>query len=125
MEYIEEIVLKEYSGIIVFFVKSLIVFILFILVVLILFPNMKEIHERWDNFLSKRENKALVLSFIQNPVALRISAEHDFDRKNFADAALKYELAIGLFEMNGASPATIGPYQARLMEATKLVEQPK
>lgn len=116
--------MKEYSGIIVFFIKSSIVSILFILVVWAVSPNIKEIHEKLDIFLSKKENKAMVLSFIQNPVALKISAEHDFDRKNFADAALKYELAIGLFEMNGASPATIHPYQVRLIEATELIKPP-
>jgi hypothetical protein len=117
--------LKEFSGIIVFFIKASIVSILFISIVWMLFPNLKEIHEKWNDFASKRENRAMVLSFIQNPVALKISAERDFDRKNYDDATLKFELAVGLLEMHGASPATIRPYQARFIEASKLAEQPQ
>jgi len=86
---------------------------------------MKEIHEKWNDFVSKRENRAMVLSFIQNPVALKISGERDLEHKNFADATLKFELAVGLLEMHGASPATIRPYQARFIEASKLAEQPQ
>jgi hypothetical protein len=116
--------LKEFSVIIVFLVKSVIVSILFFSVTVMLLPNMKEVREEWKEFASKRENQALVLSFIQNPVALTLSGERDLEHKNFADATLKFELAVGLLEMHGASPATIRPYQARFIEASKLAEQP-
>lgn len=106
-----------------FFVKSIIVAIIFFSVVTMLLPNVKNIREEWKEFLSKRENQALVLSFIQNPVALTISGERDIEQKNYADAALKFELALGLLEMHGASPTTMQPYQVRFLEARKLVEQ--
>lgn len=115
--------MKELSGISVFFVKSIIVAIIFFSVVTMLLPNIKNIREDWKEFLSKRENQALVLSFIQNPVALTISGERDIERKSYAEAALKFELAVGLLEMHGASSTTIQPYQIRLLEARKLVEQ--
>jgi hypothetical protein len=117
--------LKEFSGIVVFFIKASIVSILFFSVAAMLLPNMKEVREEWKEFASKRENQALVLSFIQNPVALTLSGERDLEHKNFADAALKFELAVGLLEMHGASPATIRPYQARFIETSKLAEQPQ
>ena len=115
--------MKEFSGIIVFLVKSAIVAILFFSVTAMLLPNIKQVREEWKEFVAKRENQALVLSFIQNPVALTMSGERDLERKNFADASLKFELAVGLLEMHGASPATIRPYQARFLEASKLAEQ--
>lgn len=124
MVIIKENNLKELSGIGVFFVKSIIVSIMIYLVITMLLPNMKNIREEWKAFLSKRENQALVLSFIQNPVALTISGERDIERNNYAYAALKFELALGLLEMHGASTATIQPYQTRLLEARKLAEQP-
>ncbi len=116
--------MKEFSGILVFLVKSVFVSVLFFLVIIMLLPNTKDLRDEWKDFSSKRENKALVLSFIQNPVALKMSAERDLRSKNFADAALKFELAVGLLEMHGASPATILPYQVRFTETNKLVEQP-
>jgi hypothetical protein len=112
--------MKEPSGIISFLLKSIIVAVLFLLVSKMLLPNTKEIREQWKDFSSKRDNQALVFSFIQNPVALTISGERDFEHKNYSDAALKFELAIGLLEMHGASPTTIGPYQERFKEARKL-----
>jgi hypothetical protein len=123
MVIIKENNLKELSGIGVFFVKSVIVSIMIYLVVTMLLPNMKNIREEWKDFLSKRENQALVLSFIQNPVALTIAGERDIERMNYADAVLKFELAVGLLEMHGASPATIQPYQARFLDAKKLAER--
>lgn len=116
--------MREVSGIIVFLIKSVIVSILFFSVVTILLPNPEKIRQELKEFSSKRENRALVLSFIQNPVALAISGERDFEHKNFEDAALKFELAVGLLEMHGASPATTRPYQLRFMEAKKLAGQP-
>lgn len=116
--------MKEFTGIVIFFAKSAIVSLLLFLVATMLLPNFKEIREEWKEFTSKRENQALVLSFVQNPVALTISGERDFKQKNFADAALKFELAVGLLEMHGASPATIRPYQVRFDEASKLAALP-
>ena len=115
--------MREVSGIIVFSIKSLIVSILFFSVVAMLLPDLKEVRQEWKDFSSNRENRALVLSFIQNPVALTISGERDLEHNNFDDAALKFELAVGLLEMHGASPATIRPYQLRFAEARKLAEQ--
>ncbi len=115
--------MKELSGIGIFIVKSIIAAIVFFLVVTMLLPNMGQIREDWKNFASKRENQALILSFIQNPVALTISGERDIERKNYADAALKFELAVGLLEMHGASATSIQPYQTRYLEAKKLAEQ--
>jgi hypothetical protein len=115
-----EITLKELTGIAIFFVKSAIVSLLFFLVATMLLPNFKDIRAEWKEFTSKRENQALVFSFVQNPVALTLAGERDFKQKNFVDAALKFELAIGLLEMHGASPATIRPYQVRFEEANKL-----
>jgi hypothetical protein len=112
--------LKEYSWIGVFFIKSVIVAIVFFAVATLLLPNIKDVQQKWKGFLSERENQALVLSFIQNPVALTISGERDSNRKNYADAALKFELAVGLLEMHGASPAIIQPYQDRFLEAKKM-----
>lgn len=123
MGFIKEINLKELSGISVFFLKSIIVAIIFFSVVTMLLPNVKNIREEWKEFSSKRENQALILSFIQNPVALTISGERDIERKNYAEAALKFELAVGLLEMHGASPTNIQPYQTRFLEAKKLAEQ--
>jgi hypothetical protein len=117
--------LKELSGIAVFFIKSLIVSILFYAVVRMLLPDINEIRGGWKDFASKRENQAMVLSFIQNPVALKMSGERDFENKKYSDAALKFELAVGLLEMHGASSETIRPYQLRLVEATKHAEQPE
>ncbi|MGC2047690.1 MAG: hypothetical protein WA635_03670 [Gallionella sp.] len=88
---------------------------------IILVGQSDKVHCR--SLLPKVENQALALSFIQNPVALTISGERDVERKNYADAALKFELAIGLLEMHGASPTTIQPYQARFLEASKMAEQ--
>jgi len=107
----------------VFFVKSIIAAIVFFSLVVLLLPNTGKISEEWKNFSSKRENQALMLSFIQNPIALTISGERDIERKNYADAALKFELAVGLLEMHGASTATIGPYRDRYIAASKLAEQ--
>ncbi|MGA9664991.1 MAG: hypothetical protein WBQ69_00885 [Gallionella sp.] len=115
--------MKELSGIGIFFAKSIIAAIVFFAVVTMLLPNIGQMREEWKDFASKRENQALILSFIQNPVALTISGERDMERKNYSDAALKFELAVGLLEMHGASAATIQPYQARLLEAKKLAEQ--
>jgi hypothetical protein len=115
--------LKEYFWIGEFFVKSIIVAIIFFAVVTMLLPNIKNIREEWKGFLSERENQALVLSFIQNPVALTISGERDLVRKKYADAALKFELAVGLLEMHGASPTTIQPYQVRFLDAKRMAEQ--
>ena len=117
--------MREVSGIIVFFIKSVIVSVLFFLVITKLLPNPEGIRQELKEFSSKIENRALVLSFIQNPVALAISGERDFEHKDFADAALKFELAIGLMEMHGAPPATIRPYQLRFMEEKKLAGQPE
>jgi hypothetical protein len=123
MGFTKEINLKELSGIIVFLVKSIIVAVIFFSVVTMLLPNVKNIREEWKEYSSKRENQALILSFIQNPVALTISGERDIERKDYADAALKFELALGLLEMHGASPTTIQPYQDRFLKAKKLAEQ--
>lgn len=116
--------MKEFAGIISFLVKSAIVSLLFLLVAKTLLPNFKEIRNEWKEFASIRENKAIVLSFVQNPVALTISGERDFEQKNYSDAALKFELAVGLLEMHGASPTTIRPYEARFKEASKLAVLP-
>ena len=116
--------MKDISGIGVFFAKSIIAAIIFILAVKMLLPNVNNIREEWKEFLSERENQALILSFIQNPVALTISGERDMERKNYAGAALKFELAVGLLEMHGASPATIQPYQVRFADAKRMSEQP-
>ena len=123
MGLFKENVLKEFLGVGVFFVKSIIVAIIFFAVITMLSPNIKNIREEWQGFLSKRENQALVLSFIQNPVALTISGERDIERKKYADAALKFELAVGLLEMHGASPSAIQPYQTRFLDAKKMTEQ--
>lgn len=114
--------MKELSGIGVFFVKSIIAGIVFFTVITMLLPNIGQVRDDWKSFASKRENQALILSFIQNPVALTISGQRDIERKNYADAALKFELAVGLLEMHGASPTTIQPYQKRLLEAKKMLE---
>lgn len=113
------------SGLAVFFAKSIIVAVIFFALITSLLPNTKQIREYLTTFLSARENQALVLSFIQNPVALTISGERDLERKNYADAALKFELALGLLEMHGASTTTIRPYQARFFDAKKMDEQSK
>lgn len=106
-----------------FFIKSVIVAIVFFAVATMLLPNFKNMQEEWKGFISERENQALVLSFIQNPVALTISGERDLERKKYADAALKFELALGLLEMHGASPTTIQPYQIRFLDAKTMAEQ--
>lgn len=106
-----------------FLVKTLIVVIMFFSGVAILLPNTKDMREHWNEFISKKENRALVFSFIQNPVALTMSGERDMERKNYEEATLKFELAVGLLEMHGASPATLKTYQARLQQAQKLAEK--
>lgn len=116
--------MKALSGIAIFSIKAAIVALLLFLAVKMLLPDMNNLKEDWKAFFSKRENQALVFSFIQNPVALNTAGERDFDRKNYSDAALKFELAIGLLEMHGASSATIEPYQTRFIEATQLAKQP-
>ncbi len=115
--------MKELSGIGVFFAKSIIVAIVSFSVIAMLLPDIKSIREEVKIYLSQRENQAIVLSFVQNPVALTIAGQRDLERKQYADAALKFELALGLLEMHGASSATIQPYQARFLEARKLAEQ--
>lgn len=115
--------MKELWGISVFFVKSIIVAVIFFSVVTMLLPSIKNIREEWKEFSSKRENQALVLSFIQNPVALTISGERDMERKNYTEAALKFELAVGLLEMHGASPAVIQPYRVRFLGAREMAER--
>ena len=115
--------MKALSGIAIFSIKAAIVVLLLFLAVKMLLPDTKSLREDWNAFLSKRENQALVLSFIQNPVALNIGGERDFEKKDYSDAALKFELAIGLLEMHGASSVTIKPYQARFIEATQLAKQ--
>lgn len=112
--------MKDFSGIAMFIIKSTIVAVLFFSVVTMLLPNIKDIRQNWAEFSSKKENKALLLSFIQNPVALTISGERDIEKRNYADAALKFELAVGLLEMHGASPTVIQPYQTRFLDAKKM-----
>jgi hypothetical protein len=48
------------------------------------------------------------------------AGERDFELKKYADAALKFELAVGLLEMHGAAPATINPYLVRYENAKEL-----
>jgi len=88
----------------------------------IFLPDINNIRKEWKEFSSKRENQALMYSFIQNPVALTISGERDIERKNYDEASLKFELAVGLLEMHGASPTAIQPYQDRFLAAKKLAE---
>jgi len=113
--------LSTFSNVLVFLLKSIIVATLTFTVIIMLLPNTNEIRKDWKYFYAKQENKALILSFVQNPVALRMSGERDFEHKEFADAALKFELAIGLLEMHGATPETIHPYQIRFSETSRLL----
>lgn len=114
--------MKEYSSIGMFFIKLVLVSVAFIAIVSIFLPNFNNIQEKWKEYISERENRALLLSFIQNPVALTISGERDLERKNYTEAALKFELAVGLLEMHGASPTTMQPYKARLLDARRMAE---
>jgi len=115
--------MKEVTGVFIFLVKSIIVALLCFMVIKSILPDLNNAQNKWKDFSSKRENQALVFSFIQNPVALIKAGERDFEVKKYADAALKFELAVGLLEMHGASQATIRPYLTRYEEA-KILASP-
>lgn len=115
--------MKEFNWVWIFAVKSIIVAIVCFVGISALLPNVGGMKAQWDTFMSHRENQALILSFIQNPVALTLAGDRDVDQKRYEDAALKFELAIGLLEMHGAAANTIRPYQERLQKARLLAQK--
>ena len=117
--------MKVTIGIFIFFIKSFVLIVLIAGSIRLVFPEIFSVGEYSKKFMADPGNQALVLSFIQNPVALSISAERDIEKKRFGDAIIKLELAIGLFEMHGANKANIQPYIDRLNYVKKLPHDAK
>lgn len=87
---------------------------LFIVFINIVLPDFSALNKSISNALGKEKNKIILLSFIQNPVALYKLSEFDEKDGKTAKAIQEVELAIGLLEMHGASSATISKYQERI-----------
>jgi len=105
-----------------FSIKALVLVALVSTSLWLIFPSFSGMQRYVKDFLSERANQALLLSFVQNPVALLIASDRDIEKKRFAEAELKLELAIGLLEMHGATKSRMQAYNDKL---TALKDLPK
>ena len=105
-----------------FFIKSLIIFLFFFFPFFYYFYNLSPFNKEIKNIYNDEQNKIIILSFIQNTVALENMAERDVSKNNFKDAILKYQLAIGLFEMHGANEKYINDCEIKIANLSKKVK---
>lgn len=87
------------------------IIVIFINIVL---PDFAALNKSVSLVLEQEKSKAIILSFVQNPVVLYKLSEFDEKEGKIIKAILDIEVAIGLLEMHGATASTIAKYQARI-----------
>ena len=80
----------------------------------IILPDFSALNKSISSVLEQEKSKAIILSFVQNPVVLYKLSEFDEKEGKIIKAILDVEVAIGLLEMHGATASTIAKYQARI-----------
>ncbi len=98
-------------------VKSVVILGLIYFFIKMALPDFRSIGKSIEHSLSKPKNQIILLSLIDNPVALLKMAEIDIQEKKYDKAILQIELAIGLAEMHGGNKEFILELRDKLNEA--------
>lgn len=92
-----------------FVTKAIIVVAAILILISYSTPNFDKLR-RFDTPI----NKLYILSFVNNPEGLYMASEIWEEQKKYDNAIREIRLAIGLLEMNNASPIVIKRYRDRL-----------